>query len=82
MQELYESGPVKASFNVYEDFVAYSYGVYKHITGAVLWRHSIIMIGWGVVNGVKYWLFVNSRSKEWGDGGLFKIRRGSNESGI
>ena len=36
MQELYEHGPVEASFTVYEDFVTYSYGVYKHVTGVTL----------------------------------------------
>ena len=40
------------------------------------------MIGWGVENGTKYWLCVNSWNNEWGDGGFFKILRGNNECGI
>ena len=82
MQELYENGPVEASFTVYEDFVTYSSGVYQHVSGSQLGGHAIKMIGWGVENGVKYWLCVNSWNDEWGDGGLFKIKRGSNECGI
>ena len=82
MQELYENGPVEASFTVYEDFVTYSSGVYYHVTGSALGGHAIKMIGWGVENGVKYWLCVNSWNNEWGDKGLFKIRRGTNECGI
>ena len=82
MQELYESGPVEASFTVYEDFVTYSSGVYKHVTGSALGGHAIKMIGWGVENGVKYCLCVNSWNEEWGDSGIFKIHRGSNECGI
>jgi cathepsin B len=82
MQELYENGPVEASFTVYEDFVTYSSGVYQHVTGSALGGHAIKMIGWGVENGVKYWLCVNSWNDEWGDKGLFKIRRGNNECGI
>ena len=82
MQELYESGPVEASFTVYEDFVTYSSGVYQHVTGSALGGHAIKMVGWGVENNVKYWLCVNSWNSEWGDGGFFKIRRGSNECGI
>jgi cathepsin B len=82
MQELYENGPVEASFTVYEDFVTYSSGVYQHVTGSALGGHAIKMIGWGVENGVKYWLCVNSWNDEWGDKGLFKIRRGTNECGI
>ena len=82
MQELYENGPVEASFTVYEDFVTYSSGVYQHVTGSYLGGHAIKMIGWGVENGVKYWLCVNSWNNEWGDNGFFKIKRGSNECGI
>ena len=82
MQELYESGPVEASFTVYEDFLTYRSGVYQHVTGSALGGHAIKMIGWGVENGTKYWLCVNSWNNEWGDGGFFKILRGNNECGI
>ena len=82
MQELYENGPVEASFTVYEDFPTYRSGVYQHVSGSALGGHAIKMIGWGVENGVKYWLCVNSWNEEWGDKGLFKIRRGTNECGI
>jgi cathepsin B len=82
MQELYENGPVEASFTVYEDFLTYKEGVYQHVTGDALGGHAIKMIGWGVEDGVKYWLCVNSWNDEWGDKGLFKILRGNNECGI
>ena len=82
MQELYESGPVEASFTVYEDFLTYKSGVYQHVTGSALGGHAIKMLGWGVENGVKYWLCANSWNEGWGDGGFFKIRRGTNECGI
>ena len=82
MQELYQNGPVEASFTVYDDFPTYKSGVYQHVTGSYLGGHAIKMIGWGVENGVKYWLCVNSWNEEWGDKGFFKIRRGNNECGI
>jgi cathepsin B len=40
------------------------------------------MIGWGVEQGTDYWLVKNSWNDEWGDGGTFKIARGTNECGI
>ena len=82
MQEIYENGPVEGSFLVYEDFVTYKSGVYQHVTGEYLGGHAIKILGWGVEDGVKYWLCVNSWNEEWGDKGLFKIKRGTNESGI
>ncbi len=82
MQELYENGPVEASFTVYDDFPTYKSGVYQHVTGEALGGHAIKIIGWGVEDGVKYWLCVNSWNEEWGDKGLFKILRGVNECGI
>ena len=82
IQEIYEKGSVEASFTVYEDFVTYKSGVYQHVVGSSIGGHAIKIIGWGEENGVKYWLCVNSWNSEWGDGGLFKIKRGSNECGI
>jgi len=82
MQEIYDNGPVEATFTVYEDFVTYSSGIYQHIAGSSLGGHSVKILGWGVESGVKYWLCVNSWNDEWGDGGFFKIKRGSNECGI
>ena len=82
MQEIYDNGPVEGSFLVYEDFVTYKSGVYQHVTGDYLGGHAIKILGWGVEDGVKYWLCANSWNEEWGDKGFFKIKRGSNESGI
>lgn len=82
MTELVTKGPVEAGFTVFEDFGAYKSGVYQHLKGKALGGHSIKIIGYGVEEGVKYWLCVNSWNEQWGDQGLFKILRGTNESGI
>lgn len=54
----------------------------KSENATALGGHSVKLIGWGEENGVPYWLMVNSWSEDWGDKGLFKIRRGTNECGI
>jgi cathepsin B len=82
MQEIYENGPVEAAFTVYEDFPTYKSGVYQHHTGSGLGGHAIKIMGWGVENGVKYWLVANSWNTHWGDKGTFKILRGTNHCGI
>ena len=82
-QEIYSHGPVSAAFTVYSDFPTYKSGVYKRTRGATaLGGHAVKIIGWGVENGTKYWLVVNSWNEGWGDHGLFKIARGADECGI
>jgi cathepsin B len=82
MTELFNHGSVEVAFSVYEDFINYKSGVYKHTTGKMLGGHAVKMIGWGVENGTKYWTIVNSWNEGWGDNGTFKILRGSNHLGI
>ena len=82
MTEIMTNGSVEAAFEVYSDFPLYKSGVYQHKTGSYLGGHAIKMIGWGVENGVKYWLIVNSWNEGWGDKGTFKMLRGVNHCGI
>jgi len=82
MTEIYQHGSVEVAFQVYEDFINYKSGVYKHTKGSYLGGHAVKMIGWGVENGTKYWIIVNSWNEGWGDNGTFKILRGSNHLGI
>jgi len=70
------------AFTVYADFPAYKTGVYHHVSGSQLGGHAVKLIGWGVENNVPYWLIVNSWNTDWGNQGLFKIKRGNNECGI
>jgi len=81
-QEIFTYGPVEGAFTVYEDFVNYKSGVYKHVTGGELGGHAIKILGWGTENGQDYWLVANSWNPDWGDNGYFKIARGSDECGI
>jgi cathepsin B len=82
MNELYEKGSVSASFDVYEDFLTYKSGIYQHIEGSFLGGHAIKIIGWGVEDGVKFWICVNSWNEDWGEEGLFRMLKGKDECGI
>ena len=83
MKEIYENGPVEATFLIYEDFGDYDSGVYQHVTGSSLGAHAVKILGWGVnEEGVKYWLVANSWNESWGEKGFFKIIRGTNDCGI
>ncbi|XP_052256555.1 uncharacterized peptidase C1-like protein F26E4.3 [Dreissena polymorpha] len=95
MAEIEMNGPVQATFRVQDDFFMYRSGVYKYSrTGSVsafqeddrMLYHSVRIIGWGeeVISQrlVRYWLCANSWGTAWGEGGYFRIVRGSNECEI
>merc|ERR1712151_3994 len=75
-EEISTKGTVTAAFTVYEDFLTYKSGVYRHTTGNALGGHAIKLIGYGTENGDDYWLAVNSWNDTWGDKGTFKILQG------
>uniref|UniRef100_A0A915Q7B8 Ras-GEF domain-containing protein n=1 Tax=Setaria digitata TaxID=48799 RepID=A0A915Q7B8_9BILA len=81
-KEILMMGPVEASFEVYTDFLNYAGGIYKHTAGAMSGMHAVKMLGWGVQQGVPYWLMANSWNTDWGEGGYFRILRGVDECGI
>nr|QOV03088.1 cathepsin B3 [Dysdercus peruvianus] len=81
-QEILAHGPVEAAFDVYADFPTYKSGVYHQTSGSYLGGHAVRVIGWGTENNTPYWLIANSWNNDWGDNGLFKIRRGNDECGI
>jgi cathepsin B len=82
MQDLVTNGPIETAFDVYEDFLTYTGGVYKHTTGEFLGGHAVKIIGYGVLNGQNYWLVANSWNPDWGLKGYFMILRGVNECGF
>jgi len=81
-QELMTKGPLYVAFSVYSDFPTYKSGVYQHTSGSMLGGHAVELMGWGTEDGKDYWLVKNSWNEQWGDGGFFKILRGSDECGI
>ncbi|XP_075707555.1 dipeptidyl peptidase 1 [Rhinoderma darwinii] len=88
--ELVLGGPLAISFEVYDDFMYYTEGVYHH-TGLAdrfnpfqLTNHAVLLVGYGVdsKSGEKYWIVKNSWGESWGEEGYFRIRRGTNECAI
>ena len=83
--EILAHGPVFASFYIYSDFMLYTGGVYQASAEAKaqgeVGGHAVMVVGWGTdeATGLDYWLCQNSWSSKWGDGGFFKIRRGTDE---
>lgn len=44
-------------------------------------NHAVLAVGYGVEDGVPYWLIKNSWGAEWGDKGYFKMEMGKNMCG-
>ena len=80
--ELMTNGPLEVSFFVYEDFLTYKSGIYKHVAGKYLGGHAVKLVGWGVEDGVEYWKIANSWNEDWGENGYFRIVAGKDECGI
>jgi len=74
--EIYANGPVETGFNVYEDFMSYSSGVYHHVSGKLEGGHAVKILGWGSEGGRDYWLCANSWGPLWGEKGFFRIQQG------
>ena len=74
IKEAIYQGPVTSSMRIYEDFDAYSGGIYEHTTGAFDGMHAVHLIGWD--DAEQYWIAKNSWSEYWGEGGFFRIRWG------
>ncbi|KAH3761590.1 cathepsin B [Pelomyxa schiedti] len=82
--EILAYGPIATIYNVYLDQVFYKSGVYVHKYGPLLGSHCVMIVGWGIdqESSLPYWTVVNSWGTDFGEQGLFRILRGSNECGI
>jgi cathepsin B len=81
-QEINDNGPVECAFDVYENFMHYTSGVYDHEEGQYMGGHAVKIVGWGVEGGKDYWLINNSWNVTWGLTGQFKFLRGTNLCGM
>eukprot|EP00947_MAST-08B_sp_MAST-8B-sp1_P006351 g6351.t1 len=68
MHELHKNGPIVIALNAPPDLFYYSGGIYSftdtdkansNLNGVSRWEktnHAVLCVGWGVENGVKYWM--------------------------
>lgn len=69
-----EGGPIVACMQIFEDFIVYGGGVYRHVAGNELGLHAVSLVGYDDVE--KYWIAKNSWSEKHGEGGYFRIAYG------
>ena len=66
-----EYGPLGTAMLVYQDFMSYRGGVYRHTSGRAVGYHGISIFGWD--DNQNCWIGKNSWGKGWGEDGWFKI---------
>eukprot|EP00929_Paragymnodinium_shiwhaense_P113556 TRINITY_DN81837_c0_g1_i1.p1 TRINITY_DN81837_c0_g1~~TRINITY_DN81837_c0_g1_i1.p1 ORF type:complete len:426 (-),score=95.89 TRINITY_DN81837_c0_g1_i1:376-1653(-) len=83
---IFTGGPVVAPLFLADDFLIYKQGLYEESPTATQMldskgqrlMHAVKVIGWGSMEGKKYWLIENSWGEDWGEQGYAKILRGGN----
>lgn len=72
-------GPVVTTMTVYEDFLTYSHGVYKHTQGSSMGGHAVSLVGYDDTKGA--FILRNSWGEDWGEKG-FAYMDYTDKSGI
>ena len=72
-KEIMKNGPVQAGMMLFESFKYYESGIYQAQSGKMLGWHALTLVGWGVEDGVQYFIGLNSWGKDWGENGYIKI---------
>lgn len=80
--EIYARGPLSCGMDVTNKFEAYTGGVFSEFLVYPMINHEISILGWGVEDGVEYWIGRNSWGTYWGEHGFFRIKMHSDNLGI
>ena len=64
-------GPLPTTMNVYSDFMNYSSGIYRYVSGTPEGGHAILIVGYD--DAGQYFIVKNSWGASWGEGGYFRI---------
>ncbi|CAN6812182.1 unnamed protein product [Brassica oleracea] len=77
-------GPVTVGFHVTNSFAFYEEGVYSSDECGNTTKdlnHFMLVVGYGIEDGVPYWLIQNSWGTDWGEKGYIKVEMGKNMCG-
>jgi len=81
---LYENGPLSVAVNA-NPFMFYTGGILRPTKSSCNPRglnHGVTLVGYGVENGVNFWIIKNSWGLSWGEEGYIRIERGTGACGV
>ena len=82
---LYTIGPLSIGVNANTDWQLYKKGIYNpsnETCDPEGLDHGVVLVGYGIENGVNYWTIRNSWGQDWGEDGYIRLVRGKNACGV
>ena len=71
---LFENGPLSIAVDA-TDFQVYTKGIKTTCEYSGL-NHGVLLVGYGIENGINYWIIKNSWGTSWGENGYIRLQRG------
>jgi hypothetical protein len=71
VKEALTHGPLVTTLTVYTDFLTYTGGIYKSVSGKAEGGHAVSIVGYDTATRV--WIIRNSWGPDWGEGGFARV---------
>jgi hypothetical protein len=71
VKEALTHGPLVTTLTVYSDFLTYSGGIYKNVSGKAEGGHAVSIVGYDTATRV--WIVRNSWGPNWGENGFVRV---------